>query len=304
MFKKFLCSSIVILTVLCFCAVLANGENLKTGIVTGNTVNVRQTPVIADDNVITQLVKGTKVSVISVKGTWTKIQYNNISGWISNDYIKVTEQVQIGTVTTSVLNVRSSADQSSDLITKIEKGDRVTVLLKSGNWYKVKLSDGTIGWVSADYLTVGSSTSRGDDVRSEDNTAANTQDSQETSDLRQRMVEYSKQFLGCNYNYGGSSPSGFDCSGFTSFIYRHFGIELEHSSSGQSTQGTGILKANLKPGDLVFFDTGRGSIGHVGMYIGDGKFIHAATESKGVIISSLYESYYTRTYVKARRIID
>ena len=90
--------------------------------------------------------------------------------------------------------------------------------------------------------------------------------------MSQRVVSYAKRFLGVRYVYGGSSPrSGFDCSGFVRYVYGHFGITLAHSSYAQADSGTRVARGSLKPGDLVFFD----GVGHVGLYVGNGRFIHA-----------------------------
>ena len=93
------------------------------------------------------------------------------------------------------------------------------------------------------------------------------------------------------------SPSGFDCSGFTSYVYKHFGYSLNRTSSGQRSNGVAVSKSDLQAGDILCFN------GHVGLYIGGGSFIHAANPSKGVIISSLSESYYQKNYITARRIL-
>jgi N-acetylmuramoyl-L-alanine amidase len=101
------------------------------------------------------------------------------------------------------------------------------------------------------------------------------------------------------------SPAGFDCSGFTSYVFCAFGIKLERVSTDQAKQGTEISRENLKPGDLVFFDTtgGHGVINHTGIFIGDGKFIHASSgTSYCVIISDLTTGYYTGNFMTARRI--
>jgi len=326
MLKKLLCSSTVLLIILFVYAGLAYGDDLKTGVITANSVNVRETPSISDDNIITQVDKGTKVNIVSVKSDWTKVQYDNVTGWVSNDFIKSTNSVLgTGVVTASVLRVRSSADTSADnVIDNLQKGDVVTVILQSGDWYKVKTSDGTVGWVSNDYVTFKSSgTSRGDVVRAEDSTPApvttdapdttttpdvntDNQDSQGTSDLGQQLVAYAKRFLDSPYVYGGTSPSGFDCSGFVGYVYKHFGISLERTAADQSEQGTRVTKDNLQPGDLIFFDTngGHNNISHVGMYIGNGKFIHAESYRYGVTITDLYEDYYVNSYMRARRIIN
>ena len=111
--------------------------------------------------------------------------------------------------------------------------------------------------------------------------------------------EFAKKYLGYKYVAGGSSPStGFDCSGFTQYVYKQCGVSLNRTSDAQASNGTAVSKSNLQPGDLVIFT------GHVGIYIGNNKFIHAANPSKGVITTSLSDSYYTKTYKTARRIFN
>jgi cell wall-associated NlpC family hydrolase len=105
---------------------------------------------------------------------------------------------------------------------------------------------------------------------------------------RVRIVRFARAYLGVRYSYGGTSPrSGFDCSGFTRFVYAHFGIALPHYSVAQFSSGRRISRGQLRPGDLVFFD----GLGHVGMYIGGGRFIHAPHTGTRVSISSLTGSY-------------
>lgn len=118
------------------------------------------------------------------------------------------------------------------------------------------------------------------------------------------VLSFAKKYTGTRYVYGASGPNGFDCSGFTMHVMGNFGIKLPHTARGQSAYGIAVPKNSLKPGDLVFFATsGNSSISHVGIYIGGGSFIHAATSS-GITISRLSESYYSRRYVTARRIIN
>lgn len=109
--------------------------------------------------------------------------------------------------------------------------------------------------------------------------------------------------LGIRYRYGSENPKrGLDCSGFLKNVYKKFGITLPRSSVAQSKIGVRVSKQNLKPGDLVFFNTNGRRISHVGVYMGGGKFAHAASSS-GTRISSLSESYYMKRYVTARRVI-
>lgn len=115
------------------------------------------------------------------------------------------------------------------------------------------------------------------------------------------VVDYAKQFIGVPYRSGGTTPAGFDCSGYVSYVFKHFGIDLVHTAAGQYNAGPAVNKANLQPGDLVFFNTG-GGISHSGIYVGNNQFIHAST-SQGVIISSLEDSYWAPKYRGANRII-
>jgi cell wall-associated NlpC family hydrolase len=117
--------------------------------------------------------------------------------------------------------------------------------------------------------------------------------------LGDKVVRYARHLLGVRYTYGGSSPAtGFDCSGFVRYVYGHFGVRLAHSSFAQFTSGFRVNRRALEPGDLVFFD----GLGHVGIYIGAGQFIHAPHTGDVVKISSLSESWYAATYDGARRI--
>jgi cell wall-associated NlpC family hydrolase len=110
------------------------------------------------------------------------------------------------------------------------------------------------------------------------------------------------RYVGYRYRYGGASPAGFDCSGFTKYVYGRAGIYLSHSAAAQYYRGVHVSRANLQPGDLVFFaNTYMRGISHVGIYVGNGKFINAANESVGVTISSLYSSYWAAHYYGATR---
>ena len=115
------------------------------------------------------------------------------------------------------------------------------------------------------------------------------------------LVAYAMKFMGRPYVWGASGPSAFDCSGFTAYVYNAFGIYLDHYTGSQFQNGSAVSRGNLAPGDLVFFNTDS-SISHVGMYIGDGQFIHASSGSRQVTISNLGESYYNSRYAGGRRI--
>lgn len=120
-----------------------------------------------------------------------------------------------------------------------------------------------------------------------------------------RIVEKADQYLGTPYSYGGSSPGGFDCSGFAKYILAQFQVDLPRTAASQYGYGVAVAQGDLLPGDLIFFDcSGSSGIDHVGIYSGNGSFIHSSSpHSGGVIYSSLSNGYYANTYVGAKRVI-
>lgn len=218
-------------------------------------------------------------------------------------------------VSVSTLNLRKEANNKAEVIDQLNLNTKVTVTaIVDNNWAKIKYN-GKTGYVANKYLSDSKTvvTSRSENTSREnansnetqntktesavEETPAQTSGSSESSASGSAVIAYAKQFLGCKYVYGGMSPSGFDCSGFTSYVYKHFGYSLNRTSSGQRSNGVAVSKSNLQAGDILCFN------GHVGLYIGGGSFIHAANPSKGVIISSLSESYYAKNYITARRIL-
>jgi len=124
---------------------------------------------------------------------------------------------------------------------------------------------------------------------------------------KNRIVQNAKRYLGGRYVWGGTKPNGFDCSGYVKYLYAQQGIHLPRTAYAQSKVGRYVSKYHLKKGDLLFFLTDKKRhipITHVGMYIGNDKFIHAASSKKGIIISSFSKSKYRKYFVKARRIIE
>lgn len=116
------------------------------------------------------------------------------------------------------------------------------------------------------------------------------------------IVRSAYSYRGTPYRYGGSARGGFDCSGFTSYLYRQKGVSLPHSARAQAQMGQSVSKKDLKAGDLVFFHTVTPGISHVGMYVGDGKFVHASSRrSGGVRVDSLNSGYYNQRLRGARR---
>jgi cell wall-associated NlpC family hydrolase len=118
-----------------------------------------------------------------------------------------------------------------------------------------------------------------------------------------KLDETVDKLIGIDYDYGGTTTSGFDCSGFTGYVFKKLGISLPRTSSDQAAKGKKIARDSLRAGDLVFFNTSGKGISHVGIYVGDNKFAHSSN-SKGVTISDMDEKYYATRYVTARRVMD
>ncbi len=249
---------------------------------------------------------------------------------------KVKPLSKTGYVSASGLKVRKGPTTSSEEIDSIALNDKVTITGEVDGWYQIN-HNGEVGYVSGKYISdtkIKETTSRGGidrtnkktaDVENEEiveevkveqeekaeeqvlqeNIQGEIQENEANSSMGEEIVEFAKQYMGYKYISGGSSPAkGFDCSGFTSYVYSNFGINLSRTSKGQNSNGVAVKKSNLAPGDIVIFrNQGNSAIGHVGIYIGNGKFIHAANRKEGVTITSLSSSYYAKRYVGARRVI-
>lgn len=298
--KLFLSSAVFILLLGLF-AGYSFAETTSTGAVKKDDVNVREAR-DTSSKILTQVSEGDMVTVYGLTDGWYKVGVGKITGWVYAEYISVKTSLGTGTITGSDVNLRSEPKSSSKVLDTLDKGQKVTALSRSGEWYKVKTGSGAIGWVIDDYLVLNKSTSssisRGDD----DSDKSSSSDAA----LGQRMVSFAKKYLGTRYVYGAESPGGFDCSGFTYYIYKNFGIRLNRTAADQATQGVKVSKADLRPGDLVFFDTngGHNYINHAGMYIGGGQFIHASSGRGCVTINSLTDGFYDDAYMTAKRFID
>ncbi|MBP2663287.1 MAG: NlpC/P60 family protein [Firmicutes bacterium] len=118
------------------------------------------------------------------------------------------------------------------------------------------------------------------------------------------IIKNAQKYMGVPYVWGGDTPTGWDCSGYTQYVMNESGITIPRTAAEQYATGSAINKNDLKIGDLVFFTTYKAGASHVGFYMGDGKFIHASSAAKQVTINSLSEDYYTQHYIGARRYIQ
>ena len=233
-----------------------------------------------------------------------------------------------GIVNVETANVRKEASKSSKRIDFLDRGDEVTIIAEENEFYKIK-SGSVQGYVSKDLITVNddkvSSRSlaeeRKEEVLKKEQERQNEKENKvenndsivssnnivETSGNGSKVAEYAKQYLGVKYVLGGKTPeTGFDCSGFTRYVFKNFGYNLGSIAAAQNEIGTDITMDNLKVGDLILFQNEeRTKIGHTGIYIGNGEFVHAANPQRGVVIDNINTStYYNSRFVNAKRIVE
>lgn len=293
---------------------MSAGAYYGTGTVNATSLRLRS-EASTDSATLTQVADGATVDVLenAVNG-WYHVSYNSIVGYMSADYLSVivneeddssdTAQTDPSVITgngkvtlssaSSTLNVRAAATSSSASLGTVSAGSVFTLVSYVDGWYQVSYKNQT-GYVSAQYITA--TTDAADDF-------SLTQDELDAATAA-NLIATAKKFIGCSYRSGGNGPTSFDCSGFTSYVYRLYGISLSRTAAGQYTSnGTSVSRSDLQAGDIVCFrNTGSSKAAtHVGIYVGDGKFIHASTSS-GVIISSLSENWYAIRYVGARRVL-
>lgn len=280
------------------------------------------TPVIFSSQIST-IESGEKVEVISVTNGWVYIQNNKHSGWIRTDKLsnnnntdtnsnettntettdvepqEETIQTSKKYINDSVVNMRKEPTTSSDVVTKLSLNTQVEVIAQSGDWYKVKYN-GEEGYILGTLL----SDNKKEVVQVTDRSLEELRAAGNYNSTSEEVIAFGKQYLGCPYVYGGAGSSSFDCSGFTMYVYKQFGINLPHTATGQSKLGVYVDRADLQLGDLIIFnDAANAGIGHVGIYIGDGNFIHASSGAGKVVITALSSDYYARRYVTARRVL-
>lgn len=265
----------------------------------------------AGSDILTKLDHGAQVEVLSTsENGWYQIAFGGVTGYVSCDYLVVdgaqdavsavsaaaptsvasaadssaaqASEPRYAKVSVSSLNVRSGAGTDYEKTGSLCAGKVVEIIGESGGWYQI-----SSGYVSADYVTI---------VDAAEAAASNK---------GQEIAAFAQTFIGYPYVYGGSSPKGFDCSGFTRYVYGQFGYSINRTASNQLDNGTSVSRGQLQPGDLVFFKkSGSGSkrASHVGIYIGGNQFVHASTAKVGVIVSDMSDAYYTSGFVGGRRL--
>ena len=302
-------TAIVAASLTALMAVSAYAYDVQGGTVTTSSAVNFRTEATTSSESMGKLNDGTRVAILDEIDGWYKVAYDGKTGYMSSDYVVSQPIMNIecggAKVTTSVLNVRSGPGTENSIDTKLYEGNVAKIIGINNAWFKVQYG-GQTGYISPDYVEIvkysGSTGSSGTAAVS----AVSHASTSSASGTRQQIVDYAATLLGCKYVYGGNSPSGFDCSGYVKYVFAHFGVNLSRTSASQYSNSVRISKSDLNVGDLVFFSQTRGSskVGHVGIYVGGGQFIHAASPGKGVRYDSLSDSYYSSHYIGSGRVLS
>ena len=209
-----------------------------------------ETAIYGVSSIVGKLYRNDKIEVNEKIGNWYRCEYNGQETYVSADYVAIMK-VADANVYTDEVPVRKQPNQEAEIIGAYYNGSTPVITEIGDEWCEV-LYYGDLGYVQRSYLDICN------EVQPEQNNTGSA------------VVEYAKQFIGTPYVSGGKGPGGFDCSGFTSYVYAAFGVQLNSSSKTQINQGVAISQSELQPGDLVFFvgtyDTA--GISHVGFYVG------------------------------------
>ncbi len=279
---------------------------------------------------IIEVKKDEEVIVTETINDWVCVETETTKGWIRKEKLKdveenqetqqeenkeeTTENQQVAEtvlktlfVNAETVNVRKEANTDSEVVVKLSLNTSVDVYAEENGWSKVKVEDKE-GYISSALLSdKKQETSRSLETprkqAEQTQEQTNTQATTSSSGQGAKVVETAKSYIGSKYVYGATGPNSFDCSGFTYYIYKQYGVSLSRTAAAQYKNGTAVSRSDLQLGDLIMFGPSASGINHVGIYIGGGKIVHAANASRGVTTDTINSGYYNNNYVGARRVL-
>ena len=219
---------------------------------------------------------------------WYKVSYRGSIGYMSAEFLNFSETLDgdfgKAAVRGTDVRLRSGAGYDAEIIGSYDAGTEMSVRGVFREWMKVAV-DGVEGYMHSDYIELTATGAPG------------------ASSAGQAIVDTSYKYLNVPYVWAGTSPYGFDCSGLVYYVFTEHGYTVNRTAASLYQNGTAVDRANLISGDIICFTDGAYStIGHVGIYVGDNKFIHASSGTGYVTVSSLSENYYNNHYYGSRRI--
>lgn len=286
-------------------------------------IKLKIVPVINATDII-EVKQDDEVTVTEIINDWICVETTTTKGWLRKENLKTEETKQEEQtaqaeekaseetstktlyINTETANLRKTASAASEVVTTLSLNSAVNVISEENGWSKVKVGDKE-GYISSSLLSDKRQETSRSMTKFREKTAEESNKTENTSNVASSgngssVVATANQYIGSRYVYGGTTPSGFDCSGFTSYVYKKYGVSLSRTAAGQYSNGVSVSKGELQPGDLVMF--GKSGINHVGIYIGGGKMVHAANPSRGVTTDTINSGYYGTNYVGARRILQ
>jgi len=263
-----------------------------TGIVTGEVVNVRSSNEIVPGNRVTRIGRGERIKIHGAYGDFFRVTIDDKEDvYIAREWVQIRETH--GVISAAFAWAYCQPGESGGRpAALIREGERIIVTSSYEDWYGVRVG-GSVAFIRKAYVKIS------DFIEDEQLPTARVGNA-----IGLEIARNALNYLGTQYVWGGTTPNGFDCSGFMIYLFTPHGVTLNRRSTEMARNGEYVPKNEISAGDMVFF-SGNGSnrVSHVGLYIGSGQFIHSSTFGVGVIISNLSSPYNVRNFVTARRVI-
>ena len=289
----------------------------KAGIITGNSVRFRKGPGTTY-SILNTYNRGTALTITGTENGWTAVTIDGMDGYVFSDYVQETasgenaptvaetvqqtlglsseqlsaSDVRDGYISGNGVRLREAPSMTAAILSELNNGTALKITGFSGSWTKV-ICNGREGFVASDYVREGAYEPAKAVTRSLG------------SEPGKEIATYALTFVGSPYSWGGSSPAtGFDCSGFVQYIFSQYGYTTSRIANDVLADGRHVDPADIQPGDVLCFYSGNGYVGHVGIYVGDETFVHAANSISGVVTTSLATGYYATRGYEIRRIVE